>query len=175
MYRIFDVSLYTARYSAIHLLYHTRYKQYIYAHVVTEPQRAIQRYSTIQRYIYTTRYNVSAVSPPLRLVFRRARNFYHLIDSAVTTNFYCFNMSLKWPLLPIFFPFPPNFAQRALRARRANPREQAQGTHNTHVQAPQSARVHTCTHHPHSTPHTTLQPTRPPTAQSCSSHQQLQP
>ena len=34
------------------------------------------------------------------LVFRRARNFYHLIDSAVTTNFYCFNVSLKWPLLP---------------------------------------------------------------------------
>ena len=53
------------------------------------------------------------------LVFRRARNFYHLIDSAVTTNFYCFNMSLKWPLLPIFIPFPPNFAQRALRARHA--------------------------------------------------------
>ena len=53
------------------------------------------------------------------MVFRRARNFYHLIDSAVTTNFYCFNMSLKWPLLPIFIPFPPNFAQRALRARRA--------------------------------------------------------
>ena len=34
--------------------------------MVTEPQCAIQRYSTIQRYIYTTRYNVSDVSPPLR-------------------------------------------------------------------------------------------------------------
>ena len=41
------------------------------------------------------------------LVFRRARNFYHQIDSAVTTNFYCFNLSLKWPLLPIFNAFPP--------------------------------------------------------------------
>ena len=54
-------------------------------------------------------------------------------DSAVTTNFYCFNMSLKWPLLPIFIPFPPNFAQRALYVRAVrDPREQAQATGNTH-------------------------------------------
>ena len=78
------------------------------------------------------------------LVFRRARNFYHLIDSAVTTNFYCFNMSLKWPLLPIFIPFPQiSLSAHYVRAVR-DPREQAQGTHNTHVQAPQSAHVHMC-------------------------------
>ena len=83
------------------------------------------------------------------LVFLRAQNFYHLIDSAVTTNFYCFNMSLNWPLLPIFIPFPPQISLSAhyVRAVR-DPREQAQGTHNTHVQAPQSAHVHMCTHHP---------------------------
>ena len=45
--------------------------------------------------------------------FRRARNFYHLIDSAVTTNFYCFNLSLKWPLLPIFNAFPPQISLSA--------------------------------------------------------------
>ena len=40
--------------------------------MVTEPQCAIQRYSTIQRYIYTTRYNVSDVSPPLSEEFGRS-------------------------------------------------------------------------------------------------------
>ena len=66
------------------------------------------------------------------MVFRRARNFYHLIDSAVTTNFYCFNMSLKWPLLPIFIPFPPKKSLKVKRALRCapsavrDPREQAQ-------------------------------------------------